>query len=357
MGFSAALRRGMSTAAMAVAMSVVGLAMYASPAQAASGGNSNKGDVWTDNVGQPPGPGHEQDPHLACADINLWGAALADPSGTYTVDGWPPSGSQEQDYPTSGLQPWNYNQATGGSQIVSVIDVHTLIQNAVNNGDAPKNKQGFHFKLQFSQDPQKHKTFWVNCAGVPPPTSAKVWIQTFDSCAQTTGGASYSVTDSSGTVIASGTATTGPQQSVPHPNGCPAQGGNCQLYTTGCISFALPVPASGTATYRVDETAAPSGYVPCEGGSACRLEFATITVDASGVVRGTVTNVYPDGTVVAFPIHDLNTGASFYAGSLTDPVVFFDQKLGTVTCDGDGDADDFNTGSPSSHCDSDGPHA
>ena len=25
------------------------------------------------------------------------------------------------------------------------------------------NGQGYHFKLQLSQEPQKHKTFWVNC--------------------------------------------------------------------------------------------------------------------------------------------------------------------------------------------------
>ena len=42
----------------------------------------NAGDVWVDNVGQPSGPGHEQDPHLMCADINLWGNGLADASGT-----------------------------------------------------------------------------------------------------------------------------------------------------------------------------------------------------------------------------------------------------------------------------------
>ena len=69
---------------------------------AASGGDSNRGDVWLDNVGQPAGPGHEMDPHLACADINLWGANLADASGIFTIDGWPPSGRQEQVYPASG---------------------------------------------------------------------------------------------------------------------------------------------------------------------------------------------------------------------------------------------------------------
>ena len=70
-------------------------------------GDSNAGDVWTDNVGQPSGPGHEQDPHLACADINLWGAGLADASGPYAIDSWPPSGNQAVVYNST----WSYNQA------------------------------------------------------------------------------------------------------------------------------------------------------------------------------------------------------------------------------------------------------
>jgi hypothetical protein len=135
-----------------------------SSALASSGGNANAGDVWTDNVLQPAGPGHEQDPHLACKDINLWGSGMADASGGYTIDGWAPSGHQEQDYTST----WSYNAATGGSQVISVINVTTLIKNAAANGDKPVNKQGYHFKLQLSQDPQKHKTFWVNC---PAPST------------------------------------------------------------------------------------------------------------------------------------------------------------------------------------------
>jgi uncharacterized repeat protein (TIGR01451 family) len=163
----------------------VGLCMLSAPAAAllgagtpvvlaSSGGDGNKGDVWLDNVGQPPGPGHEMDPHLACADINLWGAGLADGSGWYVVDGWPPSGAHEQDYPASGSGAWAYDRAAGGDQVIDVIDVGKLIANAEANGDTAHNKQGFHFKLQLSQDPQKHKTFWVNCPATtpssPPPS-------------------------------------------------------------------------------------------------------------------------------------------------------------------------------------------
>jgi hypothetical protein len=127
--------------------------------------SKNAGDVWVDNVGQPAGPGHENDPHLACADINLWGNGLAGSSGSFAIDGWPPSGSQELVYPST----WTYNQATGGDQVVQVINVATLIQNAVAAGDVPLSTQGFHFKLQFSLFPQKHKTFWVRNCQTPPP--------------------------------------------------------------------------------------------------------------------------------------------------------------------------------------------
>jgi uncharacterized repeat protein (TIGR01451 family) len=137
---------------------------------ASSPGDANKGDAWVDNVGQPPGPGHEMDPHLACADINLWGDKMADEAGSYTIDGWPPSGRMEQVYPASGDGHWSYDVSRGGPQVMDVIDVHKLVDTAVARGDAPQNKQGFHFKLQLGQDPQKHKTFWVNCPEPQKPS-------------------------------------------------------------------------------------------------------------------------------------------------------------------------------------------
>jgi len=145
-------------------------AAFAVPAVAAQGGDSNPGDVWVETAGQPPGPGGEDDPQLPCQDINLWGNNLGDPSGTYTVDGWPASGSGagDQAWPGTAAHPtnatWTYNLGTGGTQVISVINVSQLIANAVANGDTPTN-QGFHFKLQFSQDPVKHKVFWVHCNG------------------------------------------------------------------------------------------------------------------------------------------------------------------------------------------------
>src|SRR5436305_10774308 len=161
-------RRRLLVVPFAVMIAVAAALAVPVMGSAASGGDSNRGDVWLDNVGQPAGPGHEMDPHLACADINLWGANLADASGIFTIDGWPPSGRQEQVYPASGSAAWHYS---GGKQarVIAVIPVRTLIANAAAKGDSPAH-QGYHFKLQLSQDPHKHKTFWVNC---PPPSATR----------------------------------------------------------------------------------------------------------------------------------------------------------------------------------------
>src|SRR3989442_14570789 len=76
---------------------------------------NNRGDVWVDTVGTAPGPGHEMDPHLPCADINLLGNDLS-PSGTFTISGWPPSGSQEMVYPATDDLNWSYSSNEGGTQ-------------------------------------------------------------------------------------------------------------------------------------------------------------------------------------------------------------------------------------------------
>jgi hypothetical protein len=158
---------GTVAATAAIGCLTAGALVAGAAANASTGGDNNKGDVWLDNVGQPAGPGHEHDPHLACANINLWGDKLADGSGKYTIDGWSPSGSKEQVYAHS----WTYDRSTGGTQVLDVIKVKKLVNAATAAGDAPVNKQGLHFKLQFVQDPQKHKTFWVNCtSSTPTPT-------------------------------------------------------------------------------------------------------------------------------------------------------------------------------------------
>ena len=144
---------------MGLVVASAALLLAGPPALAASSGDSNRGDIWVDTVGAPSGPGHEMDPHLPCANINLWGSNLGDASGTYAVDSWAPSGSGGAAWSST----WSYSTSSGGAQILDVINVQTLIANAQAAGAVAQSQQGYHFKIQFSQDPQKHKTFWVNC--------------------------------------------------------------------------------------------------------------------------------------------------------------------------------------------------
>jgi hypothetical protein len=178
-----------------------------------------------------------------------------------------------------------------------------------------------------------------------------VWIQTMDSCKQALGGAAYVISGSGGSITV--TTPSGAGGSVAATATCPLQQGNCSAGGKGCVSFA--VPAAGTYTIRTTVTPPPNvtnpeGYAPCEGGSACRSEEATLTVSPGGAVSATVSAVYPDGTTFTWP----STGS--YSGSASDPIVFHDFGLAApgqahnAQCDGDGDADDHLTGSPSGHC-------
>jgi hypothetical protein len=179
-----------------------------------------------------------------------------------------------------------------------------------------------------------------------------IWIQTMDSCKQGLGGAAYSVTGPGGASI---TVTTPPGSagSVGASAGCPLQKGSCSAGGHGCVSFAAPPP--GTYTIRTTVTPPPNatnpeGYAPCEGGSACQSEEATLTVGSGSGTHAIVTAVYPDGSTVTWP----STGG--YAGTASDPIVFHDFGLAAPgsgsnsQCDGDGDADDHLTGTPSSRC-------
>jgi hypothetical protein len=178
-------------------------------------------------------------------------------------------------------------------------------------------------------------------------TTVTFWIQTMDSCQQAIPGASYTLKGNKITYKAGPGPGTKPV-TVNSGQGCPLQRGNCVTVPTGCVSFVLPVPASGTSKvyYTGTQSVTPSGYVPCTGGSACRKEYIKLTVFPTGAMTATVTNVYPDGYTLVWP-----TG-SHYTGAQTDPAVFHSFGLGTISCDGDADADDHLTGSPSTHCDS-----
>lgn len=185
--------------------------------------------------------------------------------------------------------------------------------------------------------------------------SKTVWLQTMDSCKQALDGSSYRLVG--GTITLSAHRDGNGKKRVGTGSGCPAQGGNCSRIQTGCMSFSVPVPASGTQSYRGTETLTPpfnrsnpQGYAPCNGGSACRSEEVDLTINSKGLVKATVKNVSPDGFTKVWPSPDPNTGATYYTGANTDPIVIHNFGLGTGSCDGDHDADDHLTGTPSSHC-------
>ena len=170
-------------------------------------------------------------------------------------------------------------------------------------------------------------------------------LQTLDSCRQTLGAAQYEIKGGSVDVVV--TTPSSPLHSV-GSGGCPLQHGDCASTSNGCVQVSgLPAPG----TYQVHELATPpansgnpQGYAPCNGGSACQSESATISIDGNGNLSANTANVDPDGTVVVTP-----NGGTF-SGSPSDPVLFHDFGLGSGSCDGDHDADDHLTGSPSAHC-------
>jgi hypothetical protein len=188
--------------------------------------------------------------------------------------------------------------------------------------------------------------------------SKSITIQTMDSCQRALGSAQYVLTDGAGVNI---TATTPAHASQTVASGtCALQQGNCATFTTGCAQF-LAVPYPGTYTFLETvtppgNTSNPEGYAPCNGGSACRSQKGAVTIDAAGVVKGTVLNVYPDNTSVTYPIASRHSGLTSYAGTPADPIVTHNFGLappgfnGAGQCDGDSDADDHSTGSPGSHC-------
>jgi hypothetical protein len=187
-----------------------------------------------------------------------------------------------------------------------------------------------------------------SAAAAAPVNTTQFWVQTMDSCRQAIPGAVFKLKGNGLNVVAGPTPGTKPK--TVGSGGCPSQRGNCVTVPTGCLAWTIPVPTSGKKTYKITELTAPANYVPCTGGSVCTggPVVVTITILSTGVVSATVRNVYPDGTKVVWP-----TIGAPYTGTPTDPAVVHNFQLGTGSCDGDNDADDHLTGSPSSHCDSD----
>jgi hypothetical protein len=200
----------------------------------------------------------------------------------------------------------------------------------------------------------------ISSAPVPAGASGStsLVLQTMDSCKQALGGAAFQLTGGGVDIRASAPLRT--KQRVASSNTCPLQQGDCVSVPVGCMTFpGVPVPG----TYRIHETRTPDadvsnpeGYAACNGGSACRSQVVDVTVASSGGVQARVTNVYPDGVSATYPIAAQHGGVSAYAATAGDPIVVHNFGLAppnadpSLQCDGDSDADDHLTGSPSSHC-------
>jgi hypothetical protein len=274
---------GLGAAAVTIGLLSVGHGVL-TPAQASSVSN-NRGDVWVDNVGRPAGPGHEMDPHLACADINIWGNDLAGGSGTFTVDGWRPSGAglADQAWPGTAAHPattvWTYAVARHGDQITGVINVRGLIADAIANGDTAQPIQGFHFKLQFSQFPQKHKTFWVRCAATTPAATVIPVPATIPAPAKgATATSTTSTTVTPGTGVG-GTSSTSYTPPAAGPSPTPVT--NSSPVVAVMAASATPTPTAAPAVVGAVlavSTVAPSSPNTGAGGSDIRLGIALLLV-------------------------------------------------------------------------------
>jgi hypothetical protein len=176
------------------------------------------------------------------------------------------------------------------------------------------------------------------------------WIQVMDSCERALPGAYFVYQVDGRTIQAGPTAGTKPV-TVAVSSTCPLQRGHCVgSSSTGCLTFNIPIPASGSTTYTLKETKAPRGYMPCTGGSVCSggPEVVTVHISSSGTISATVFNVYPNGRTVTWP-----TSGAPYQGTPLDPAVLHNYGIGNISCDGDHDADDHLSGGWNPYCDSD----
>jgi hypothetical protein len=201
-----------------------------------------------------------------------------------------------------------------------------------------------------------------------------LWIQATDSCAQALAGGNFIVSGSGTTITTALTTGTTPEtlpayKTMPRPQRrCPINQGTCVNFSTGCVSLTVNVPATGSVQYTITTNKVPPGhgsnvnYAPCEGGPACHMdaqgqpvkEVAFVTVAADGSIQAWTRNTEPDGYVDRWPKN------GFFAATAANPIMFHYFGIaatpnGPFTCDGDGDADDFMTGTSKwAHCDNDG---
>jgi len=110
--------------------------------------NGNRGDVWMEEGSgeTTPSRGHENDTHFACnTPLNIMGDKMGDSAGYFSIV---PQGGNGGPSTYSGT--WSYG-AQGGNQVIARVPAGALLPG--------------HYKLDLTQDPQKHKVFWIDdCA-------------------------------------------------------------------------------------------------------------------------------------------------------------------------------------------------
>lgn len=236
----------------------------------------SKGDIWVDtiNAADTTESGHEQDPHLPCEDINLWGNGLDASNGVFTVYSISPSDTDgdgsgaDQDWPTSGSAPWTYTGT--GNQILATITAKTLIANAIANGDVAQPQQGFHFKINFESvtttssttetttDDAKTKTFWVDCTPPTTTTTTATVVQPTTTTTTTTTTSNHTTTVTTATTSISTVAGVPVTVTIAGPT------------VTNNVTVAAPttVLAPTTLTVTTGNPAAPSSSATPSSGVA-----------------------------------------------------------------------------------------
>ncbi len=195
-----------------------------------------------------------------------------------------------------------------------------------------------------------------------------LWLQATDSCKQGLPGASFSLISPSGKVLTAPQTQGMKRVSIPNASAnCPTSQGSCILISTGCTSWTISLPRSGSVTYTIVENTKKAtangltfqenptgpggspllGFVACTGGAACHSQSATVTVFSTGRIRAITTNVAPDTSVHIY---------GPFAGTQSDPVLFHNYQVGSdytsVPCVASAGNVPMNygTGTQGSHC-------
>ena len=147
------------------------------------------------------------------------------------------------------------------------------------------------------------------------PENTAFSIQSLDACRQAIGETSFQLTGNG--LNQTKIVPMGGPKTVSSQGKCPIQHGNCVLVSVGCVSFAIPIPVSGTRTYTLQETSAPDGYVPCR----CKTcpygpEVITLIVNASGKIAATT---FDPNTNTTYPTNQMS-----FAGTQADPALAYD---------------------------------